>query len=245
MKTHLIMPMCGAGSRFKNNGYPLPKPIIEISGKPFFYWATRSVEKFVDLEDITYVILRQHIQKYSIDKLIKKYYPLAKVVILPEVTKGPLFTCLKGLLNIDDDCPVLFNDCDHMFKCNLLNNFLNEDNQKLIDGALLTFESAVPHFSFVKYDAMKNIIGTVEKEVVSNRAICGAYYFKSAALFRQIADVYMDECPYKETFLSGMYNIMCERDMLVKDFLVDFHVEFGTPEEYVLAEKSNLFDELL
>ena len=49
MKTHLIMPMAGAGSRFKRDGYALPKPIIDINGYPFFYWATRSIEKYIDL----------------------------------------------------------------------------------------------------------------------------------------------------------------------------------------------------
>lgn len=36
MKTHLIMPMAGAGSRFYKNGYIQPKPIIEIAERPFF-----------------------------------------------------------------------------------------------------------------------------------------------------------------------------------------------------------------
>ena len=52
-KLHLILPMAGRGSRFFENGFVCPKPLIEISGKPFFYWATRSVEKYVDCADIT------------------------------------------------------------------------------------------------------------------------------------------------------------------------------------------------
>ena len=47
-KLHLILPMAGRGSRFFKNGFVCPKPLIEINGKPFFYWAARSVEKFVD-----------------------------------------------------------------------------------------------------------------------------------------------------------------------------------------------------
>ena len=39
-KIHYIMPMAGYGSRFKNMGYDVPKPLIEIYGKPFFYWST-------------------------------------------------------------------------------------------------------------------------------------------------------------------------------------------------------------
>ena len=53
-KLDLIMPMGGAGSRFFKNGFVMPKPLIEINGKPFLYWATRSIEKYVELADITF-----------------------------------------------------------------------------------------------------------------------------------------------------------------------------------------------
>lgn len=33
---NLIMPMAGRGSRFLELGYNVPKPLIEIHGKPFF-----------------------------------------------------------------------------------------------------------------------------------------------------------------------------------------------------------------
>ena len=61
-KIHLVMPMGGAGSRFFKNGFIIPKPLIELNGKPFFYWATQSIVKFVDVEDITFVVLKKHIE---------------------------------------------------------------------------------------------------------------------------------------------------------------------------------------
>ena len=54
------MPMGGGGTRFGNKGFDVPKPLIELQGKPFFYWATKSVEKFVDIEDLTFVVLQDH-----------------------------------------------------------------------------------------------------------------------------------------------------------------------------------------
>jgi NDP-sugar pyrophosphorylase family protein len=244
MKTHLIMPMAGAGSRFNINGYTLPKPLIEIEGMPFFYWATKSLTKFADFADITYVVLQDHVERFGLDRLIYKYFPEARLTVIPKVTQGPMFTCLEGLKNINDEAPVIFNDCDHMFKCSSLNDLINTGKAD-IDGALLTFESEMPQFSYVKYDKSKKIIGTVEKKAVSNHAICGAYYYKSANLFEKIANLYMNNCPYKETFLSGMYNIMCEQGYNVKDYVLDFHVEFGTPEEYAKAKGSKLFNELI
>ncbi|MBR1730114.1 MAG: hypothetical protein IJ728_11405 [Selenomonadaceae bacterium] len=42
-KLHLIMPMAGGGTRFNEKGFNIPKPLIEIQNKPFFYWAVQSV----------------------------------------------------------------------------------------------------------------------------------------------------------------------------------------------------------
>ena len=88
-KLHLVMPMAGRGSRFFENGFVMPKPLIEINDRPFFYWATQSIAKFVDCADITFVVLEEHIRDHAIDREIKTYYPDAKIVALPEVTEAP------------------------------------------------------------------------------------------------------------------------------------------------------------
>ena len=69
-KLNLIMPMGGGGTRFGNHGFNLPKPLIEIYKKPFFYWAAQSILKFTDVESLTFVVLREHVEKFSIDKRI-------------------------------------------------------------------------------------------------------------------------------------------------------------------------------
>lgn len=244
MKPHLIMPMGGAGSRFYSNGYIQPKPLIEINGKPFLYWATMSVKKYVDIADLTFVVLQQHIDEFNIDQIIKKYFAEARIEVLPEVLPGPVFTALKGVEQISDNAPIIFNDCDHMFQCEKMNMILNSETFDM-DGALLTFESGEAQYSYVKYDQTGKIVGTIEKKVVSEHAICGAYIFKNVQLFKEAARVYIKNCPYNECFMSGLFNVMCERDMIIKDFLLDFHVEFGTPEEYENAKDSKLFNTLL
>lgn len=240
MKPHLIMPMGGAGSRFYRNGYMMPKPLIEINGKPFLYWSTMSIKKFVEISDLTFVVLKQHIEEHSIDTAIRKYFPDAKIVVLEKILPGPVFTSLRGVEGISDDAPIVFNDCDHMFKCNEVNSLLNAGGLDS-EGTLLTFKSNEPQFSFVRYDESGKVIGTVEKKVVSDHAICGAYIFKDAKLFKSIAEEYVESCPYSECFMSGMYSVMCDKGLTVKDYLLDFHVEFGTPEEYEKAKNSRYF----
>ena len=93
-KLHLILPMAGRGSRFFENGFVCPKPLIEINGKPFFYWAARSIEKYVDCADITFVVLQEHIRDFAIDEKIRTYWPDARIIALPEVTEGAAVTAL-------------------------------------------------------------------------------------------------------------------------------------------------------
>lgn len=240
-KLHLIMPMGGAGSRFFKNGFIMPKPLIEINGKPFLYWATRSIEKYVNLADITFVVLNQHIAEFQIDNAIKKYFPEAKIeaVDFEEVKSGPVMTCLAGLKHIKDDQPILFNDCDHMFACSSFAQDMNSGSWDY-DGELLTFESDQPQFSYIQYEDGR-IVGTVEKKVVSNHAICGAYMVRNAQLFREMAEEYLTNCNYNEFFVSGIYNVMCRKGLSVQNYTVDFHVPFGTPTEYEQAQNSEYF----
>ena len=243
MKPHLIMPMGGAGSRFFTSGYIQPKPLIKINGKPFFYWAALSLLKYINVEDITFVILRQHIDDFEMDNIIRDFFPEARITIIPEVLPGSVFTALKGTENIDDENVVIFNDCDHMFKCSSLNECFSQE-LFLGDAALLTFESNEPHFSYVRYDKEK-IVGTVEKKVVSNHAICGAYAFKNVEIFKKMALEYIKNCPYNECFMSGIYNVIYNKGLEIREYVLDYHVEYGTPEEYEIAKQSKYFADFL
>ncbi len=238
-KIHLVMPMGGAGSRFKKNGYMFPKPLIEINNKPFLYWSTISILNYISVEDLTFVVLREHIENFKINDVISSYFPNAKIKVIDNILPGPVHTCINGIADISDDKPIIFNDCDHLFKSSQLNDAFNNDKFDA-DGALLTFESNLPQFSYVKYRD-NEIIGTVEKQVVSSRAICGAYVFKNKKIFVEMATEYIDNCPYDECFMSGIYNIMCNHNLKIVDYLLDYHIEFGTPEEYEEAKKSKYF----
>ena len=233
MKINLIIPAAGAGSRFSKNGISIPKPLINLSGKPFFYWSVISVAKYCELNSLTFVVLKEHIEKWSIDKEIYRYFPEASIVELDKITSGAAETCYKGLSNINDNYPVLFNDCDNFFMSSELNSYLSE-NTIDCDAALVTFKSNEDKYSYVEYDSDRNVVGTVEKKVVSSDAICGAYLFRSAAKFIELYDKYLKDCPYNELFVSGLYN---QKPLNIKIFNSDAHIPFGVPEEYDIAKK--------
>ena len=243
-KLHLVMPMGGKGSRFSQYGYEYPKPLLEIQGKPFFYWAVQSVVNFIAVEDIIFVVLQEHVTNYKIDEKIRAYYPDAIIHVIPDVLNGAVLTCLEGVKEISDTLPVLFNDCDHIFHCMEFEQYCKEGFPNAFDGALLTFWSDEDKYSYLKYDSAGNVIETVEKTVISNDAICGCYFFKNKAEFVHSAEGYLKNCHYEEFFVSGVYNVMAKENKIIRGFRTDFHVAFGVPEEYEQAKKSDHFREL-
>ena len=239
------MPMGGGGTRFGNKGFNLPKPLIELQGKPFFYWATQSIVKYVDVQDITFVVLLEHVEKFDIINKIKMYYPDAQFQIIPEVLNGAVLTCCKGADLIADQLPILFNDCDHAFISKAFYDYCRMAEFDKVDGALLTFASSNPAFSYVLFDNNHNAIGTIEKKVASDEAICGAYYFRNKDMFTEAVNRYLINCNYKEFFLSGVYNEMGKIGARISTFKVDEHISFGTPAEYDLAVTNKRLEAIL
>ena len=246
MKLHLLQPMGGAGMRFSQEvGFDVPKPLITIHGKPFFYWSAKSITERMPISRITFVLLQEHIDKYNLDKEVLKYFPNAQIAVLPEQLNGPVLTCTHGLSQVElaDDEALLINDCDHMLRCDALSYLV--DHSQVRFNSLVTFKSQEPCYSYVKYDDGK-FAGTVEKKVVSEDAICGAYLYKDAKTFLEAAEKLLTrgKGEYAEFFLSDTYNILKDAGEEVKVMSLDMHTSFGTPAEYrevIKAEQDKEF----
>ena len=232
---HLVMPMAGHGSRFGKAGFDVPKPLIPLYGKPFFYWAVRSVTAFTKPLSLRFVVLAEHIEQYGIDRAIRREFPEAEITALPEVTEGAVVTCMEGTRTITDEHPVVFNDCDHLFKSTAFIRLCGEAPAS--DGVLLTFRARENKYSFVEKNEAGAVIRTAEKIAISDEAICGCYYFRNTALFRANAEQYLMHCNYSEYYMSGVYNTVIENGGSVVSVPTDWHVPFGVPEEYELAKK--------
>ena len=64
-------------------------------------------------------------------------------------------------------------------------------------------------------------------------------------MFKTYAEKYLDNCSYSEYFVSGVYNEMAKDKKIIKNFGVNEHLAFGTPDEYYQAENSEQFKRIL
>jgi HAE1 family hydrophobic/amphiphilic exporter-1 len=242
-RVNLVFPMAGAGTRFLGDTFDCPKPLIDIDGLPFFKRAADSLIGHVKCERMIFVVLKQHVEKYEIDEKIHSFYPDAKIVQLPEVLPGALMTAVEGAKAIHNEYPVIFADCDMMFTSSELYDYYNSDDYDAA-GTLLTFESDKDCYSYVETGEWTDANGetvdvavrTAEKEVISEKAITGAYGFINASVFIRAAEKYINNTTADEYYLSGVYNDMIKAGRRVRVFDTDTFLSFGTPDEYRKAE---------
>jgi dTDP-glucose pyrophosphorylase len=230
----LVMPMAGRGSRFSSQGTDLPKPLIELQGKPFFWWATESVRRIAPVAEAVFVVLEEHVRRFAIDEIVRRHYPDATVVALADVTDGAAETAAVGLRALKGSGPVAVCDSDHAFRCG--------DSAPVVaslgadtNAALLCFRSDDPAYSYVELGPDGAVAGTVEKRAVSPFAIAGCYLFASPRTFLDAYAGYRLDCPYDELFVSGVYNRLLASGARVGKHVLPHHVSFGTPEELALA----------
>jgi len=229
------MPMAGRGSRFGVEGYDLPKPLIQIAGKPLFYWATIGFIRELPKASLVYIVLQEHVDAFQIDERIKNFFPHAKIIAIPEVTSGALETVLRAHSLIAQGAVVVC-DCDNAFQFKQL-SAAYASLQSGADGFLSHFHSNKPHFSYALYSQDGRLLKTVEKSVISNRAIAGIYGFRNVQILTNAASSYKINCPYPELYLSGVYNELVSAQSRVVGFDLDFLIPLGTPEEYEQALK--------
>jgi dTDP-glucose pyrophosphorylase len=226
----LVMPMAGRGSRFARQGRTEPKPLIEVAGRPAFWWATESVLRASTVGEVVYVVLAEHVAAFGIDDVVRSYYPEARVVTIPDVTTGAAESAAIGVAALAFSGPVAVNDCDHAFRAVALGE-LASGLAGVASGALLGFRSASPMYSYVELDGRGQVTRTVEKDPVSPFAIAGCYLFDSPATYLVGARRYRDECEYSESYVSGVYNTLLGGGARILFRELAGHAAFGTPEE--------------
>jgi dTDP-glucose pyrophosphorylase len=232
---HIVMPMAGEGSRFKNEGWNTPKPLIELRGIPLFVRAINSI-RLSDCEmKYTLIVRQEHIDRYNLDKQIKAILPTAHIFSVKQTTRGAVETCMIAESVIADDDAVVVMDCDLEFTSRQYQNIIREElsKQHPSGGALVSFKSDQPKYSYAEIDKDGNVIRTAEKKVISENALCGAYFFSSGQEFKQVANdlITASTMEAPEFYLSLLYNRLLAKGDRVRLAHVDTYQSYGTPEE--------------
>ena len=78
----IIIPMSGFGERFRRAGYSVPKPLIEIDGKPI---VAHVIDMFPGELDFIFICNQDHLNNpdYHMESILRRYCPTGRVIGIP------------------------------------------------------------------------------------------------------------------------------------------------------------------
>ncbi|MBR3632269.1 MAG: NTP transferase domain-containing protein [Elusimicrobiaceae bacterium] len=231
MKCNVIIPMAGAGSRFRASGYALPKPFIEFEGKMMIEHVLAS---FSAIQSHIILVLQEKFLEEQKEQLakIQQHYPIDFVTV-PKLTMGAAITALAAHKKIDPNFDLLFADSDNIFSPKDVKDFLINVRERDLAGAMLTFFSNKPCFSYAKTNEEGYLIETKEKEVISCHAIAGMYYFKALEVFKDaVIDMIVEADLSKgEFYMSNVFNHLKKFTSQIGLYDIEHFDCVGTPEQ--------------
>ena len=228
-KYNLLLPIAGKAQRFLDAGYTMPKPLILAKHRHVIDWSLSSID--TKECNLIFIVRLDHIYNFSIDRILKKKFGSdIKIVVVDKVTRGALETCVLAESYIDNSLPLFIYTPDVYFEP--VFNPASVDEKS--DGFLLTFLANSPDHSYTEKDEFGKVTRVVEKEVISQEANVGLYYFKTGDMFlkygKEVIDTNM--LVKNEFYIAPMYNLMIRDGLHVTAKTTEKMHILGTPETF-------------
>ena len=239
----VILPMAGNGQRFFDDGYDLPKPLIDIKGKPMFKRVVDNLHLNGNVQ-LTCIVRQDHVDEYDIDKKIKEHYEDANVLVSPGPTEGAACTVRLATSMFGGEAMIVAN-CDQLMDWDY-EKFYKMIEMSLYPGGLIPVfkpDHNEPKHSYCNVDSNDNLLQLKEKEIISDLATVGIYYFGDEVKWIKAHEKQMDsnDRTNNEFYLAPTYNYLEEN---VGVHRIDEMIGMGTPEELNDLKNSEWWDKL-
>ncbi len=228
---NIIIPMAGRGERFRKAGWTVPKPLISVKGIPMYARAASSLP--LDLADrLIFVCLEEHLASGALSADIETRFGKKNTVIvaLRGVTEGQACSVLAAKAAINPEQPLMIHNADTSFRSNLRQLITRGP---ATDGIVTVFADQDPRWSFALVNVAGEITQIAEKQVISNWATAGMYYFSRAADFIYTAETMIAKNlrTNNEFYVGPVYNMLIERGSKITADIAEEVTCMGTPEQ--------------
>jgi NDP-sugar pyrophosphorylase family protein len=235
-KYNLVIPMAGLGSRFVAEGYLTPKPLLPVGNFRMFEVVIANFATN-QLESVSMVAPKSFNLASDASELSDTLGIPVHLIEVDSVTNGPAESAFLGLECLDDATPIVIANSDQ---------FLDFSPQVWIDsamgssaeGSILCMRDNDPKWSYARIGADGLAKEVIEKQVISNLATCGVYFFKSSRIFKDgfLDVVARDERVNGEFYVAPIYNELIKQGLEVSVFdlgpVSEVMFGLGTPVDY-------------
>lgn len=231
---NVVIPMAGLGSRFAKAGFIKPKPFIDVLGKPMI---VRVLENLY-IPNANYILIarKEHLEseKVLVETIKSKFN--AYFINIDKLTEGTACTILYAKKMIDNEMPLMIANSDQIVDIDI-NEYIKDCTERRLDGSILTFvdKEKNPKWSFAKLDSDGTVEYVKEKEVISDIATVGIYYFSKGNIFvdSAISMIIQNDRVNGEFYTCPVYNYAIKNGAKVGIYNIDFKQMhgIGTPED--------------
>ena len=252
----IVIPMSGFGERFRRAGYTVPKPLIEVEGRPII---RHVLDLFPGEREIIFICSEEHLASaaFGMRAALEDCCPTGRILAIPPHKLGPVYAVSRAFDAIDPDRPIVVNYCD--FTCTWdWSHFKRFVRDFACDGAIPAYRGFHPHsLGTTNYAYMRERDGWVrdiqEKQpYTSDRlqeyASSGTYYFASGALMREAFEETMrrDLQIGGEYYVSLAYKPLLEARRRIAVYPLQHFMQWGTPDDLAEYQRwSNAFRRLV
>ncbi len=227
----VLIPMAGAGSRFRQQGYKLPKPLIDVNGKPMIQCV---VENLNMKANFVFVVQKSHYDEYNLGIILPLIAPGCKIVQTDGLTDGAACTTLLAKEYIDNSDHLLIVNSDQFVEwdsCDFMYHMISND----VDGGILSFIDSTLNakWSFAKLNEDGDVVEVAEKNPISNIATVGIYYFKRGNEYVKFAEQMISKNIRinNEFYICPIYNEYILNNKKIKTKNCHKMWGLGTPED--------------
>lgn len=203
---NIVIPMAGAGSRFAQAGFSLPKPLIPIYSMPMIQVVIHNLRPKQPHRFI-FICQRAHEMQYALQTQLRQWTDQAEIVLVDELTEGAACTVLMAESWINRDEPLVIANSDQFIEC-AIDDYLSYGATNTLDGLIMTMTANDPKWSFAAIDQSGMVTEVAEKKVISNHATVGIYYFARGSTFVAMAKkmIANNERVNNEFYVAPVYN---------------------------------------
>lgn len=230
----VVMPMAGLGSRFKVDGYDIPKPLIKVNEKTL---VEHSVESLNIDGDYIFITRKFDDEKHNeeLSKILKKLKPNSVEIRIDQPTKGAVETVMFARTLINNNDELIITNCDQILEWDSY-AFIQESRKTDVDGSVLLFFSSDSKNSFALIGDNGLVLKIVEKEVISNDALVGVHYWKRGCDFVRTGDMLIsdfEKMGKKECYVSESYSYLIKEGKRIIGVRIPSNqfIPLGTPKD--------------
>lgn len=225
---NIVIPMAGAGSRFAQEGYDLPKPLIPVDGVPMIVRAVQTL----DLRGQYHFVIRE--TEYTNECVgaasAAAYDPVLEII--KDLTRGAAESALLLKEHINTDEELIITNCDQIMSWDAKKVL---DEMRQYDGAVVVIRSQDAKHSYVK--TTKGLATEfAEKKVISDFALTGIHYWRHGSDFVSSAEQMIADNAVSgagEFYVAPTYNYLIKQKKRIGVVVIEpDQIHFiGTPKD--------------